>query len=202
MLFLILQMSIRRLACYRPQMSHQQPDLGCHPHHHRLFQHLLPLPSSALTGSSQRAFGERPENQGRVGWGYQGRALWALCPLLRRRWQKCWRVPLRGLHFCKKRSAGVLITKITNSASVRIRTLWCSEVDDVSIGLEHVHLLNCLNGLHVQLLKCGLELLVVDARAFRLALNFPSWGSLPAGASCQNLSYYGNYQRVCMGSRS
>lgn len=104
--------------------------------------------------------------------------------------------------FAKKGQREFWITKITNSASVRIRTLWCSEVDDVSIGLEHVHLLNCLNGLHVQLLKCGLELLVVDARAFRLALNFPSWGSLPAGASCQNLSYYGNYQRVCMGSRS
>jgi hypothetical protein len=42
-------------------------------------------------------------------------------------------------------------------------TLWCREVDDVAVALEHVDLLNSLDGLDVQLLECALELLVVGA---------------------------------------
>ena len=40
-------------------------------------------------------------------------------------------------------------------------TLWCREVNDVAILLEHVDLLNSLNWLNVQLLESGLELLVI-----------------------------------------
>lgn len=42
-------------------------------------------------------------------------------------------------------------------------TLWCGEVNDVAVALEHVDLLDGLDGLDVQLLKRGLELLVVGA---------------------------------------
>lgn len=42
-------------------------------------------------------------------------------------------------------------------------TLGSSEVDDVSVLLEHVDLLDGLDGLHVHLLQGGLELLVVGA---------------------------------------
>lgn len=59
-------------------------------------------------------------------------------------------------------------------------TLWCSEVNDVSIGLEHVDLLNGLDRLDVQLLKCGLELLVVDTEVLWLGLDLSSWGTLSA----------------------
>jgi len=43
-------------------------------------------------------------------------------------------------------------------------TLRSSEVDDVSVLLEHVDFLDGLDGLDVHLLEGGLELLVVGAR--------------------------------------
>jgi hypothetical protein len=42
-------------------------------------------------------------------------------------------------------------------------TLWCGEVNNVSISLEHVHFLNCLNGLNIELLQRRLELLIINA---------------------------------------
>lgn len=44
-------------------------------------------------------------------------------------------------------------------------TLRCREVDDVAVALEHVDLLNRLDGLDVELLQGALELLVVTAGA-------------------------------------
>ena len=44
-------------------------------------------------------------------------------------------------------------------------TLGGSKVDDIAVALEHVDLLNSLDGLGVQLLQGLLELLVVGARA-------------------------------------
>jgi hypothetical protein len=38
-------------------------------------------------------------------------------------------------------------------------------VDDVSISLEHVDLLNSLDGLNIELLECCLQLLVIHSRA-------------------------------------
>lgn len=61
-----------------------------------------------------------------------------------------------------------------------VHTLWCSEVDNVSVGLEHVDLLDGLDGLHVDLLKSGLELLVVDTKVLRLGLDLTSRGTLSA----------------------
>lgn len=61
-----------------------------------------------------------------------------------------------------------------------VHTLWCSEVDNVSISLEHVDLLDSLDGLHVHLLKNGLELLVVHTRVLRLGLDLTSRGTLSA----------------------
>lgn len=53
-------------------------------------------------------------------------------------------------------------------------TFGSSEVDDVSIGLEHVYLLNGLYGLNIQLLQGCLKLLVVRARTLVHLLDFPS----------------------------
>lgn len=61
-----------------------------------------------------------------------------------------------------------------------VHTLWCSEVDNVSVGLEHVDLLDGLDGLHVDLLKSGLELLVVDTKVLWLGLDLTSRGTLSA----------------------
>ena len=58
------------------------------------------------------------------------------------------------------------------------RTLWCREVDDVAVALEHVDLLNCLDGLDVELLQRSLQLLVVGARALVDLLDLPARSTL------------------------
>ena len=55
-----------------------------------------------------------------------------------------------------------------------------SEVDDIPVLLEHVHLLDCLDGLDVELLERGLQLLVVGAGGLVDFLRFPARGSLPS----------------------
>ena len=47
-------------------------------------------------------------------------------------------------------------------------------MDDISVGLEHVYLLNCLNRLHIELLECGLQLLVIHACALMDLLDLSS----------------------------
>lgn len=59
-----------------------------------------------------------------------------------------------------------------------LRTLGGREVNDVAVSLEHVHLLNSLDGLDVQLLKSGLQLLVVVGTAGDVALLLVSRGAL------------------------
>jgi len=51
-------------------------------------------------------------------------------------------------------------------------------VDDVSVALEHIHLLNGLNGLDIELLQSLLQLLVVTTRPGRRALDLSPGGSL------------------------
>lgn len=53
-------------------------------------------------------------------------------------------------------------------------------MDDVAVGLEHVDLLDGLDGLDVELLQGGLELLVVGGRAGGRALDLPAGGALAA----------------------
>jgi hypothetical protein len=53
-------------------------------------------------------------------------------------------------------------------------------MDDVSVTLEHVDLLNGLDGLHIELLEGALELLVVGAGAFVDLLDFPAGSALAA----------------------
>lgn len=48
-------------------------------------------------------------------------------------------------------------------SNYQINTFRSGEVDDVSVFLEHVDLLDCLDGLDVQLLEGSLELLVVGS---------------------------------------
>lgn len=59
------------------------------------------------------------------------------------------------------------------------RTLWCGEVENVAVFPEHVHLLNALNRLHVQLLQSTLQLFVVlRASGLRLTHDFSAHRSL------------------------
>ena len=57
-------------------------------------------------------------------------------------------------------------------------TLGRGEVNDVAIALEHVDLLNRLDGLDVHLLERGLQLLVVGARVLVHLLDLPSGRAL------------------------
>lgn len=60
------------------------------------------------------------------------------------------------------------------------RTLGGREVDDVAVGLEHVDLLDSLDGLSVQLLQSGLQLLVVIGAASDIPSLLLSGGTLAA----------------------
>ena len=60
------------------------------------------------------------------------------------------------------------------------RTLGCREVDDVAVALEHVDLLDSLDGLDVQLLKRSLELLVVGTSGPVDLLDLPAGSTLAA----------------------
>ena len=51
-------------------------------------------------------------------------------------------------------------------------------MNDVAIGLEHVHFLDGLDWLHVHLLESGLQLLVVGAGALVDLLDLSSWCAL------------------------
>lgn len=51
-------------------------------------------------------------------------------------------------------------------------------MDDIAILLEHVDLLDGLNWLDIQLLKCSLQLLVIAARGLLNLLDLSSWGTL------------------------
>lgn len=57
-------------------------------------------------------------------------------------------------------------------------TLGSGKVDDVAVALEHVDLLNRLDGLDVELLQGALELLVVGAGALVDLLDLPARGTL------------------------
>ena len=59
-------------------------------------------------------------------------------------------------------------------------TLGGGEVDDVAVALEHVDLLDGLDGLDVHLLKSSLELLVVTTTASVDLLDLSSGGALAA----------------------
>ena len=59
-------------------------------------------------------------------------------------------------------------------------TLGGGEVDDVAVLLEHVDLLNSLDGLDVQLLKRSLELLVVGTSGPVDLLDLPAGSTLAA----------------------
>jgi hypothetical protein len=64
-------------------------------------------------------------------------------------------------------------------------TLWCREVDDVSVALEHVDLLNRLDGLDIELLERSLKLLVVGARVLVDLLDLPARSTLASKLSGQ-----------------
>src|SRR5689334_795835 len=59
-----------------------------------------------------------------------------------------------------------------------VRTLGGGEVDDVAVALEHVDLLDGLDGLDIELLQRLLELLVVAGRARGRALHLSPGSTL------------------------
>lgn len=75
-----------------------------------------------------------------------------------------------------------------------VRTLGGGEVNDVAVALEHVHLLNGLDGLDIELLEGGLELLVITAGPGRGALD------LPAGSSLATMYQTVRFSFACTGS--
>jgi hypothetical protein len=50
-------------------------------------------------------------------------------------------------------------------------------MDDISVALEHIDLLNGLDRLHIQLLQARLQLLVVGTSALVDLLDLPAWGA-------------------------
>lgn len=59
-----------------------------------------------------------------------------------------------------------------------VHTLGGGEVDDVAVGLEHVDLLDGLDGLSVQLLQGLLKLLVIGAGSGRRTLDLSAGSTL------------------------
>lgn len=53
-------------------------------------------------------------------------------------------------------------------------------MDDVSVRLEHVDLLNGLDRLNIQLLERSLQLLVINSSGFVCLLDLSSWCALSA----------------------
>lgn len=63
-------------------------------------------------------------------------------------------------------------------AKTGVHTLGGGEVDDIAVGLEHVDLLDGLDGLSVQLLQGLLELLVIGAGSGRRTLDLSAGSTL------------------------
>lgn len=61
-------------------------------------------------------------------------------------------------------------------------TLGRGKVNDVAVALEHVDLLDSLDGLDVELLEGLLQLLVIGAGSLGCALHLPARGALAADA--------------------
>jgi len=80
---------------------------------------------------------------------------------------------------------------------MKVLTLWCREVNDIAIALEHVDLLNRLNGLHIQLLQCSLKLLVVGARGLVDLLNLSPWSAFASVIAYQCLVQISYISRRC-----
>jgi hypothetical protein len=70
-------------------------------------------------------------------------------------------------------------------------------VDDVSVALEHVDLLNGLDGLYVKLLQRGLELLVVGTGALVDLLDLPAGSALASAYPISLMSPVSTVAIVC-----
>jgi len=72
-------------------------------------------------------------------------------------------------------------------------TLWCREVNDVAVTLEHVDLLNARDGLDVHLLESRLQFLVVGTGGLVDLLDLSSGSTL---ATSSSISIYRSSYRV------
>jgi hypothetical protein len=70
-------------------------------------------------------------------------------------------------------------------------------VDDVSVALEHVDLLDGLDGLYVELLQRGLELLVVGTGALVDLLDLPAGSALASAHAISLASSVSTIAIVC-----
>ena len=68
------------------------------------------------------------------------------------------------------------IVKLATAVSLQERfpTFGSSEVNHISVILEHVDLLNSLDWLYIELLQRGLKLLVIGSRSF---VNLPDYAT-------------------------
>lgn len=62
-------------------------------------------------------------------------------------------------------------------------------MNDVSILFEHVHLLDCLDGLYIELLEGCLQLLIVGARCFVDFLVLSSRGAFASAMISSSLAW-------------
>lgn len=109
---------------------------------------------------------------------------------------KCLALPCRRLEAASSRAREGL----EGCGSVS-HTLWCGEVDDVSVALEHVDLLNGLDGLDIELLEGLLELLVVGGGPLGRPLHLPARGTLStnSGGSTELLEALLDVGHLCEG---
>lgn len=136
-------------------------------------------------------------SRGRAGSECRGRALSALCPRRCRRVRMCLRGSRRVLEDVRlllgsewwTLAAGVDAKLEADSGWLYARrTFRRREMNDIAVALEHVHLLNCLNWLHIEFLQGCLELLVVCTAGLVHFLDLASRCALATVcSSCQPL---------------
>ena len=150
----------QRAFLTRPySQNSRQPPTPVYRHHRPRPPSLPPLhPSSANSGSSRPIYVGRRASPGRAGSGSRGQAPSALCLRPRRRWRRCWRGRRRGLalhHMLMKwfprriSWSGRLVAPPASNS--KVTTFRSGEVNDVAVFFEHVHLLDGLDGLDVEL---------------------------------------------------
>ena len=105
----------------------------------------------------------------------------------------CWREPRRELFEQIRRISIKSQTGSPDGASSVpsrlckrsvVRTLRRSKVYHIAVFLEHVDLLDRLDGLHVHLLECGLQFLVVCAGALVHFLRLAAGGTFASVHAC------------------
>ena len=112
-------------------------------------------------------------NRGQVGLECRAQVQLVLSLRRVRRWRKCSREQRHELQISTVgKPEDVVSGDIKRNGRSVDFTLRCSEVDHLTVLLEHVDLLNRLNRLHIQFLQRALQLLVIGSGAFMRLFDF------------------------------